>query len=308
MSLHPGGSWRARRTATVPIPGALGTAAFVGGTCVVTGAVSNAPRALAVDPSRGALVLLGQGDSASQVFPELAPDPNAAPGFLLRIAADGGVSQVRRVHGTVGPLATDRNGNVFVGGSGRHLPRLPEAYRNSLGNACPPTRAADDCVVLAKFSASGVLQWARYVDEHFSGWWRAELGTDRDGNAIYVSGSGDETALVSMIDGVTGVSAPPVAISGVPSARSFTVPRVDSQNRVVIGVRNTTGAFVITPSTNQVTPVPSAHPLVRFDFSLDADDRVVSAHGSSIVASALCTPWPTTPGFCRGWLMQKFSR
>jgi hypothetical protein len=298
--------WRAQRTATVTIPGAVGTAALVNGTCQVTGAVSNAPSALAVDPSTGALVLLGQGDSDSPGFPALAPDPNAAPGFLLRVAANGVVSQVSRVHGTVGPLATDRNGNVFVGGSGTHLPRLPSAYRANLG-ACP--FVADSCVVLAKFSAAGALQWARYVDEHFISSTRAELGTDRNGNALYVSGSGNgQTALVSTIDGATGLSAPPVAISGVPSARNFTAPRVDSQNRVVIGVRNTTGAFVITPSTSQVTPVPSANPLVRFDFSLDADDRVVSAHGSSIVASALCTPFPTTPGFCRGWLMQKFSR
>jgi hypothetical protein len=296
--------WRAQRTATVPILGTLGTA-DPANACQVTGAVSNAPSAIAVDPTSGALVLLGQGESASPAFPELAPDPNAAPGFVLRVAADGGVSQVQRVHGTVGPLATDQSGNVFVAGSGTFLPRLPAAYRANLGT-CP--FVADSCVVLAKISAAGALQWARYVDEHFIGSTRAELGVDRSGNAIYVSASGNgQTALVSTINGGTGQSSPGVS-TGVAGARSFTVPRVDSQNRVVLGVRNTTGVFVVTPSTNQVTPVPLANPLVRFDFSLDANDRVVSAHGSSIVASQLCTPFPTTPGFCRGWLMQKFSR
>jgi hypothetical protein len=304
MSLRLPG-WRIERAASVQIPGTPGTAALVSGNCLVTGAVNNAPSAMAVDPVTGALVLLGQGDSANPGFPELAPSAGAAPGFLLRVAPDASVSQVQRVHATVGPIATDRNGNVLVGGSGEFLARLPAAYGANLGT-CP--FAAPSCVVLAKFSPAGALRWARYVDGHFIGSTRAELGADRSGNAIYVSGSGSgSSALVSTVDGASGQPGTPVG-TGVANATIFTTPRVDSQNRVVLGVRSSTGAFVVTPGTNQVTPVPSANPLQRFDFALDASDRVVSAHGSSIVASTLCTPFPSTPGFCRGWLMQKFTR
>ena len=121
------------------------------------------------------------------------------------------------------------------------------------------------------------------------------------------SGS-SQTVVVSTIDGATGQAAAPVSVNGVTGARNFTAPRTDSQNRVVIGVRNTAGAFVVTLGTTLITPVPSANPLVGFEFSLDAADRVISAHGSSIVASTLCTPFPTSPGFCRGWLIQKFAR
>ncbi|MCU0949559.1 MAG: immunoglobulin domain-containing protein [Burkholderiaceae bacterium] len=298
--------WRAQQGASILIPGTPGTASLVNSVCTVTGAVSNAPAAVAADPVSGALVLLGQGDSDNPGFPELAPGVGAAPGFIVRIAPDASVSQVQRVHGTVGPLAVDGGGNVLVAGSATFVPRLPSAYGSNLGTCA---FSAASCVVLARFSPAGGLLWARYVDQHFIGSTRAELAADRAGNAIYVSASGSgNAAIVSTIDATTGQSAPPVTTGSVGSSFGYTRPRVDSQNRVAVGVRSASGVFVVTLGTGQSTPVPSANPLVRFDFSLDASDRVVSAHGSSIVASQLCTPFPTTPGFCRGWLMQKFNR
>ena len=306
MSLRSSG-WQVAPAWTRQIPGTNGSATLAGSSCQVSGAVSNAPTRIAVDPSTGGLVLVGQGDSDDPAYAALAPSANAAPGFMLRIAVDGAVSQVQRVHATVqalgarSPLAADAAGNVFIAGSASFLPRLPAAYRANLGT-CP--FAAASCVVLAKFSPAGGFIWARYVDGHFISDSRsAELGVDRNGNPIYVSasGAGNPThGLVSTIDGMTGQAVLPALDLG---ASTFTAPRIDRQNRVVIGV----GGSIVTLGTSQVTSVPNAGS-VSF-FSLDATDRVISAHGTFASAGGTgCTPFPTSPGSCRGWLMQKFTR